>query len=282
MKILIGLLSIAIFSSLSANALPLPTGPRASVLLPNTFTTAYNFEGTVELSNCSGSLIRLENAKDSDFGLILTNGHCYEGGMPKPGTFITNRPSSRRFTLLDAGANAVGSVSATQVLYATMTKTDMTVYKLNMTYADILSRYKIHPLALSSHHPAVGQPIEVISGYWQRGYSCAIEAFVNKLQEDGWESMDSIRYTRPGCEVIGGTSGSPILLTGTRTVIGVNNTGNEDGGRCTINNPCEIDGSGNVSAHLGYSYAQETYWIYSCLDSSNSIDINTPGCQLFH
>jgi V8-like Glu-specific endopeptidase len=122
--------------------------------------------------------------------------------------------------------------------------------------------------------------MEVISGYWMRGYSCNIETFVPKLEEDGWVCEDSIRYSRPGCETIGGTSGSPVIRAGTRTVIGVNNTGNEDGEKCTMNNPCEIDKDGKIVFQKGYSYGQQTYWVYSCLNQYNEIDLKVPGCQL--
>lgn len=281
-KIILGLILSAGFMSFTAQALPLPKVPRAMVMLPETFTTGYDFEGIVALSNCSGSLIRLENSTDNDLALVLTNGHCYENGMPRPGTFVNNQPSWETFTLLDSSARDAGTVHATKVMYASMTKTDVTLYKLSETYAQILSQFKIHPLTLSSQHPSVGQPIEVKSGYWKRGYSCAIETFVNRLKEDGWESQDSIRYSRPGCEVIGGTSGSPIILTGTHTVIGINNTINENGAECTLNNPCEVDAAGKVIYHQGYGYAQQTYWIYSCLNANKEIDLATPGCMLFH
>jgi hypothetical protein len=80
--------------------------------------------------------------------------------------------------------------------------------------------------------------------------------------------------------VIGGTSGSPIIARGTRTVIGINNTGNEDGLRCEENNPCEIDEKGNVFYQRGQNYGQQTYWIYSCLTPNFDIDLNKPGCLL--
>ena len=281
-KIIYGLILSAVFTSLTANALPLPKGERSLVLIPDTMTGNYNFEGIVALSNCSGSLIRLENSKDSDFAMVLTNGHCLESGMPRANTFVVNQPSTRRFTLLDASAGNAGTVTASKVMYSTMTRTDMTVYKLNETYAQILTKSGIHPLTLSSAHPNVGQNLEVISGYWKSGYSCSIEAFVGTLKEDNWTFTDSIRYSHPGCEVIGGTSGSPILAAGTRTVIGVNNTINENGDRCTMNNPCEVDANGNVMAREGIGYAQQTYWLYACLDENHEINLSAPACQLFH
>lgn len=259
---------------------PLPKGPRVSNLLPPTFTADFNFEGIVALSNCSGSLVQLEGGKDTDRALVLTNGHCYENGMPRPGQVIYRRPANRRFTVMGPRGESLGRVNAVQVIYATMTKTDMALYQLQETYEQIYRSYNVRPLTLASQHPTVGTGIEVISGYWRRGYRCNIEHFVHRLDEEGWTMYDSIRYSRPGCEVVGGTSGSPVIMAGTRTVIGVNNTGNESGRRCTRNNPCEIDEQGNVTFIKGYSYGQQTYWIYSCLDANREFDLNVAGCLL--
>lgn len=277
-------LILAIFAApFAASALPLPPANGINVLnFSPRFTANYDFEGIVALSNCSGSIIRFEHSKDTDRAMVLTNGHCYEGGFIDPGTFIINEPSQRTFAVKDPQGNSIGRISATKVLYGTMTQTDITLYELRETYTDILSRFKVRPLTLASTHPTIGMSMEVISGYWERGYSCKIESFINELHEGGWIWKDSIRYSRPGCEVIGGTSGSPIVLAGSRTVIGINNTGNEDGERCTVNNPCEVDTDGKITYHRGYSYGEQTYWIYSCLDNNGRVDMTVAGCMLPH
>jgi hypothetical protein len=202
--------------------------------------------------------------------------------MPDPGEVIVHRQSSRRFRVLGPNAENLGRVNASEVIYSTMTGTDMTLYLLNETYAQILSDYNVRPFTLSSAHPTIGTPIEVVSGYWERGYTCKIEFFAHELDEGGYAMFDSVRYSRPGCEVIGGTSGSPVIAQGTRNVIAINNTGNEDGERCTMNNPCEIDESGKVTYVQGYTYAQQTYLIYSCLNDQNQLDLNKTGCKLAH
>ncbi len=214
--------------------------------------------------------------------MVLTNGHCLEVGFPQPGTFVYGRASTRRFTLMNAGAQGVATLNASMIIYATMTGTDMALYRLRETYSEIFTKSGIPALTLSSAHPELTTPVEVVSGYWSRGYSCAVEAFIPQLREDNWTMTDSIRYSRPGCEVIGGTSGSPIIATGTRTVVGVNNTTNEAGRRCTMNNPCEIDANGNVTFTRGFSYGQQTYSVYTCLNANREIDLTTPGCALFH
>ncbi len=276
------LVLVSVLISYNATALPLPKEGPAITMMPETFTGQYSFEGIVALSNCSGSIVRLDNAKDSDPALVLTNGHCLETGFPEPNTAVYQVPSTRSFKVLNPKAEVLGRVNATQVIYSTMTKTDMTLYKLRETYAEIKTKFGVSPLTLSAKHPSVGDAIEVISGYWRRGYSCSVEAFAYRLVEGVWTSNDSIRYSRPGCEIIGGTSGSPVVLKGTRTVIGVNNTLNENGEQCTDNNPCEYDANGNMIYGQGYGYGQQTYWIYSCLNAKNEFDLSVAGCQLYH
>jgi V8-like Glu-specific endopeptidase len=268
------------FSSASAFALPTVKGSQASLTVPSSLTASYDFEGIVGLDDCSGSLIRFAQSLDTDQAMVLTNGHCLESGMPAPGTVISGQASSRGFSLMSSDGTVAGNLTATQVLYSTMTKTDITLYRTQETYAQIMTQYGVRPFELASTHPLKGVAIEVISGYWQRGYSCSIDGFVNEVKEADWTWMDSIRYSATGCDVIGGTSGSPVLATGTRTVIGINNTTNESGERCTVDNPCEVDASGNVTYKEGLGYAEETYLIYTCTNANRDIDLTLPGCQL--
>jgi V8-like Glu-specific endopeptidase len=238
-----------------------------------------DFAGTVALSNCSGSLVRVPQSQPDDPALVLTNGHCLEFGMPDPGQVVVDQPSSRRFTLLDADANDTGTLQATKVAYSTMTKTDVTLYQLGSTYQEIADRYGIQPLDISPEHPVKGTDITVVSGYWKQTYSCSVDDFVYELHEAGWTFQDSIRYTS-ACDTIGGTSGSPIVDDATGDVVGVNNTGNENGGQCTINNPCEVDENGNVTVHQGINYGQQTYLLTDCIAAGNELDLSLPACEL--
>lgn len=241
---------------------------------------SYNFEGIIALDNCSGSLIRLTDSAEDDQALVLTNGHCI-GKMPKPGEVITNRESSRSMSILNpTTGRSIGSVNATKILYSTMTGTDMTIYVLAQTYREIRERFQIRARMLANRYPTVGEEIDIISGYWKIGYSCKVEAIIPTLKEDDWTMHESILYSRPGCFTKGGTSGSPIISVKTGEVIGVNNTGNESGQKCTMNNPCEIDENGKVTAEKGRAYGQQTHWLYGCLAGKNEIDLNLPGCKL--
>ncbi|WP_326767460.1 serine protease [Streptomyces sp. NBC_01591] len=240
---------------------------------------AVNFAGTVALSNCSGSVVRTPDSQPDDPALVLSNGHCMETGFPGPGEVVFDQPSTRSFTLLNASGSGVGTLRASKIAYGTMTDTDISVYELTSTYAEIEGDYGIKALELNTAHPVQGTAITVVSGYWKRTYSCNVDGFVYRLKEGEWTWKDSVRYTS-ACQTIGGTSGSPVIDNATGKVVAVNNTGNEDGQECTDNNPCEVDEDGNVTVREGINYAQETYGIVPCIGTGNKFDLDRAGCAL--
>jgi V8-like Glu-specific endopeptidase len=240
---------------------------------------AVNFAGTVALSNCSGSVIRMPDSAADDPALVLTNGHCLESGFPAPGEVVVDRASTRSFGLLNSAGTRVATLRANKIAYATMTDTDAAVYQLTRTYAQIKSSYGIDALTLDDTHPVAGTAISVVSGYWKRVYSCSIDGFAHQLREGDWTWKDSVRYTST-CNTIGGTSGSPVVDQSTGRVVAVNNTGNESGERCTLNNPCEVDAAGNVTVRRGINYAQQTYRFAACFGLDNKLDLYASGCAL--
>lgn len=251
---------------------PDPTDPPASEL---------DFTGVAALNNCSASIVRYDDSAPTDKALGLTNGHCYEGGMPGADEVLVDQPSNRAFTLLGADGSEAGEATATKLLYATMTKTDVSLYELDKTYEEIAAEVEgFEPLTLAKESPADGTASKVVSGYWQKIYDCSVEKTVHQLKEADWTMEKSIKYVKDGCETIGGTSGSPIVSTESGEVIGVNNTGNEDGQECTMNNPCEVDENGEVTVDQGAAYGQQTAWFYTCLAEDNTLDLTKEGCEL--
>ncbi|MFI6155847.1 serine protease [Kitasatospora sp. NPDC051170] len=261
----------ALVGAAPAQAQPAPAGaaPLGSV----------SFAGTVALSNCSGSVVRMPNSTPTDPALVLSNGHCLESGMPGPGQVVTNQASSRTFSLLGSSGGKLATLRATKVVYGAMTDTDVSIYQLNTTYAAIKSKYGISALTIADTHPVRGADIRVVSGYWKKIYSCSVDGFAYRLKEADWTFKDSVRYTS-GCNVIGGTSGSPVVDASTGQVVAVNNTINESGESCTLDNPCEVDQSGNVTVRQGIGYAQETYGIPACFGPGNRLDLTRAGCVL--
>jgi hypothetical protein len=242
-------------------------------------TVAADLTATIKLNNCSASLVRFPRSADTDRALMLTNGHCYEGGMPGAGVVLVNRASSRSGSLLNASGRTVATLTADRLLYATMTGTDVSLYRLTKTIGAIRSSTGISAKTISASHPINGTNMFIPSGYWRQVWQCAVNGFVPALRESNWTWRDSIRYG-PGCSVIHGSSGSPIISTATGDVIGINNTNNDNGQMCTLNNPCEVDQNGRTTATQGQSYGQQTYWFTTCLTSANTLDLNVAGCLL--
>jgi len=249
-----------------------PATPAAAAVTPS-------LNATIALSNCSASLVRFPSSRDTDRAMMLTNGHCYEGGFISAGVVLQNKKSNRSGTLLDSSGARLGTVRADTVLYATMTGTDVTLYRLTRTFAQLRNSFGVTALTVSSTHPADGSAMFIPSSYWKRIWNCSINGFVPTLREDQWTWHDSIRYST-GCDTIHGTSGSPIVDVASGQIVGINNTGNDNGEMCTLNNPCEVDANGTTHAYLGQSYGQETYWFTTCLNSSNGIDLTVAGCLL--
>lgn len=277
------LLALTLIVSTSSYAFPLKKGMRFPILLTPVPVGAqdYDFEGAVGFSDCSGSLIRLETSTDADKAWVLTNGHCMDGFfMVAPGKARKNETANKSLRIYNSDLSDSVVMTAKKLLYGTMTGTDMAIYQLNESYADIIKREAIEAYTLSSTEPTVGTDIEVVSGHWKRGYSCKVDGIVHTLKEDRYTMRDSVRYSKPGCEIIGGTSGSPVIKAGTREVVAINNTSNEDGKACTMNNPCEIDAAGKKTYTKGTGYAQQTAQIYNCINSKREIDLMLSTCTM--
>lgn len=272
--------SAMLLGGTQAFAMEAATAAAPRTAAPRPAAPGADFTGIAALSNCSASLVRYAESVSTDKALVLTNGHCYEGGFLKPGQVLVNKASTRNITLLKPSSSNAGTVRATRILYGTMTKTDVILYEVNETYASIKSRLNVTPLTLAKQAPADGAGLAVVSGYWKRIYTCSVSKTIPQLREGDWTWQNSIKYLQPGCETIGGTSGSPVVSTSNGEVIGINNTGNEDGERCTVNNPCEVDADGNITVDQGAAYGEQTWWFYTCLTATRTIDLNKAGCEL--
>ena len=276
------ILALLVLSSAQAFALPVEVSRPIQLMGQKSFdNNTFEFEGIVKLSNCSGALIKFEGAPETNKGLIMTNGHCADlpgGVFIKPGQVLVNKKVKRTVGIFDA-KKALHKVTTTQFLYATMTDTDVAVYELELTYKNIKDQFDIDAYTLVSTHPAVNVEMQIISGYWEKGWDCSVEDFIPTLKEDAYTWVDSLRYNDT-CDTTHGTSGAPIIERNTRNIIGINNTGNDSGERCTMDNPCEVSNDGTVTVRKGISYGQQTYTIYSCLNEQFAFDLKKAGCAL--
>lgn len=265
---------------LAAAATTIVTGavPASAAPAPDPSIAAVDFHGIVALSNCSGAVVRTPSSVSTDPALVMSNGHCVR--LLNAGEVLQNQASSRTFSLLNsAGTASIGTLRANRLVYATMTNTDVSIYRLTITYGQLQSQFGTQALTLSTVHPTAGESIRVVSGFHRAIYPCNIDTFAFRLREDRWTWLDSVRYTAP-CHTIPGTSGSPVLDTNTSQIVAINNTLNEQGQRCTLDNPCEVDQAGNVTIHQNIGYAQETYYIAPCFTTGSVLVLTRAGCQL--
>lgn len=279
------ILLLTVFTVNSAFALILPTenekmAQKSKSMDFLNIQNDYDFNGIAKLSNCSGSLIKFSGQSEDSQAIMMTNGHCIQNkgrGFLKAGEVVSNRKVNYKAELYNNNTELV-PVKSSKLIYATMTNTDVAYYELDQTYAE-LSDLGVDSFELDTFMPLLGTKIDIVSGYWDRGYRCHIDGFIFALREGDWTFTNSIRYADKGCDTIGGTSGSPIIETATRKVVGINNTGNRDGGTCTLNNPCEQNQDGEIQVMLR-SYGQQTYNVYSCLTVDFQIDLTIEGCTL--
>lgn len=236
------------------------------------------FDGIAALDNCSASVVRWPSTRPGDRALVLSNGHCHTFLGARE--VLVDRPHRRDVTLLRGDGSKRVTLTTRRLLYATMFKTDVALYRLGPTYRQLRNRYGVNPLTVAARQAPVGTRLVVVSGYWKRTYRCHLNGFVHRLHEGRWDWWRSLRYSDDGCRIIGGTSGSPVLRPGGRRVRGVNNTVNSGGRRCTRNNPCEENRAGDISVHPGRAYAQQTWWLTTCVRRDRSFDLDKRGCRL--
>ncbi|WP_128381475.1 trypsin-like serine protease [Streptomyces cavernae] len=237
-----------------------------------------NVEGAADLGNCVGSVVRPPASRPQDPALLLTNGHCVQEQRPAPGTALVDRPADREVPIADRQGYPQTTARAKRLVYATMTGTDIALYRLDKTYAQLKAE-GAKVFQLTSTPVRAGGPLTM--AYAGGRLDCTAEAVVTNLREGGYQQDDSIRYaTSEDCAPWHGTSGSALLAPDLTTVVGIHNTHNEAGEQCTDNNPCEVGPDGAVTSVQGRSYGQQVYQIAACLTEGSELDLSHPGCTL--
>jgi hypothetical protein len=237
-----------------------------------------SLEGAVQFGDCSGAVVRTVTARADDPALLLTNGHCVKGTRPAPGSALVDRPAAQPVTITDREGYPKVEARTTRLVYATMTGTDVALYRLDRTYAE-LADAGAKVFDLTTTPAAAGDRVDLLSGTWGRRWSCAVQAVVPVLREGGYEQENALRYTS-ACEPGHGTSGSPLIAPDGRTVVGLHNTSNDKGKRCTENNPCEVDAKGRVTVRKGAHYGQQVAAVPACLAPGSELDLSHPDCAL--
>lgn len=242
-------------------------------------------DGTVRLGGCSGSIIRTRQSRPSAPAMMLTAGHCLQP-MPRPGAAVIGRSYRQYAYVENRHGVTVLRAATTDVLYGTMTGTDVAVLRLDVTYAD-LARAHVHTFELARQGPTPGQSLRVLSGNSGVAWNCRVQAIVPELLEGGYRTFDAIRYrTQKGCQgqtgdgPSHGDSGAPLVDASSGLIVGLHGTSNDEGKRCTADNPCEIDSPGARTSIERRKYGEQTAVLVPCLTGDSRLVESRPGCAL--
>ncbi len=234
--------------------------------------------GAVDLGGCTGSVVRTADSRPQDPALLLTNGHCVGDERPAPGSALVDLPADRGAAIGDEEGYPLVTARADRLVYATMTGTDIALYRLDTTYGEVeAAGAKVFDLA--TEPVRAGDPLTLL--HTSARMDCTAEAVLPHLKEGGYLMDDSVRYAEGGgCAPWFGTSGSALLGADGTTVAGIHNTHNESGGPCTDNNPCEVDGAGEETSLPGRAYGQQVHGVAACLTAGSELDLSLAGCTL--
>jgi V8-like Glu-specific endopeptidase len=237
------------------------------------------FAGTARLPGCSGSVVRWASALDDDPAVVLTNGHCVKSPFLGARDVLVDVRQFKQIELLDGRGDVAMTVRGVHLRYASMYRTDLAVYELRETYAD-LAAGGVTPLVLSTSGPSRGDKVRIPSGYWVEQRGCTTTGTAYRVHEREWDWWRSIRLPAlDGCAIRGGYSGSPIVSRETGEVVGIANTGYVGGRRC-IDSACEENQRGVVRMVRHMNYGQQTWWLTTCVGADRRFDLSASGCKL--
>ncbi len=245
-------------------------------------TEKINLVSTGQTTGCSGSLIAFEGYNTESKALYMTNGHCtyindYFDHYLAPGEIITNLPKHRKVKLFRNKFNLFGQKTAkiftTKVLFATMSVRDIAIYELELSYNEIQDQFNLEPLiVLNSSEVKQGSRLQIISGYWEDIWTCFFkEESKNEVHAGPYNWTNVLVMNKCDKEIIGGTSGSPTVLEGTRYVVGLHNArDNFSDKRCSLYDACEKNTEGVIVSQSGDAFSQNLDFLFSCIDDDNN------------
>jgi V8-like Glu-specific endopeptidase len=262
----------------AAQAKPLPSEEIKTLAEQERLTARddddFDFSGQVEFLGCSGSVVSFGQDASAK-AVVMTNGHCIGMLDRDPREVIIDQPREDAVNLYIDRKNSFWT-ETTRIIYGLMYPYDLALLELDETYGELESR-GVRARKIAAQGVPVGTPLILASGFWNEVLRCDVVAIIYEIHEDIWINKDSYKYR---CNARHGTSGSPLINIQTGEVVGANYTGNDNGGRCTYNNPCEVDEEGNVTVERGANYGDPIHEIMKCLNERREIDLTVDGCPL--
>ena len=236
--------------------------------------------GEVNLPGCMGSVVKMPDSRPQDSALLLTNGHCVPDPKPAPGQALVDQPATFEVDVADHDGYTQASANATRLVYATMTGTDVALYRLDKTYAQLAAEHAT-VFTISTKPISANKNVDVLTGAYRE--SCTAQAIMPHLREGGYQLDDSVRTGNaadPDCILGPGMSGSAMVRDG-NTIVGVHNTSDQGtGAACSDGNPCEVAADGTVTSVPDAAYGEQINMIPACFGSGSELDLNRYGCTL--
>lgn len=232
---------------------------------------------------CSGAMVKLGIQPGQIY--LLTNGHCSkqyldEAYSTHDGSIVHHKIkfSSPLQIKVFANYGLTRYLPFSELTYATMSDTDIALYKSDLTEAEI-NQYGIKIFSLEANEVQPNDSVRITSGFWQDTASCFVKQKLFQLKEFIWTWNKGFSLTSE-CKIRGGWSGSPVLSRAGK-IIGIVNTLNEKNlGDCSLSNPCEVDPNGKTSHEHRTAYAQRTQDILTCIHRNGAFDLSLPSCRL--
>jgi hypothetical protein len=251
---------------------------------------AYTGVGRLALGgNCTAFLIRTPGAGAA---YALSAGHCYS--LDSQAVFVDRQPPANappvRFNFFADTTAAQVAAPIRRIAYATMKGRDILLLELAATQAELAAR-GVRALELEPDEPPAGEPVRIAgapaSFFEQR------EWFLRRADCTLGERADLLEFTwhfwdtrRNDCEdIVGGMSGSPLIVARTCRVAGIVNTSTHlamaRGGDfdCYAGRPCEI-GGGAQRVEEETSYSVPVEGLSECFLPSGEFDLTRAPCPL--
>lgn len=235
--------------------------------------------GDVQLNGCIASVVRTPDAEPQDPALLLTNGHCVQGTRPAVGSALVDQPAGFSFDIADHDGYPRTSAKVTRLVYATMTGTDVALYRVDKTYAQLAAAHA-KVFTLGTKPMLANEKVDVLGGAYRQ--PCTVAAVVPHLREGGYQLDNAVRTPRTDKCILGpGYSGSAMIAPDGNTVVGIHNTSNQgNGAACSDGNPCEVGADGKVTSVPNAAYGEQVDMIPGCFDKGSVLDLTKPGCTL--
>ena len=251
----------------------------ADSITPATPEELHNLAST---SGCSAGYADIGRSAQ-DKAVVVTNGHCTDGNLVARMAMV-NVPTKKVFSIYNVTGSKV-NVTATRLLYATLMDTDIALYELKETNAELQAK-GLTAFPFYSGEAPVGSSVRVTSGYWKETQVCKIERRVHRLLEgfgsdisDPSVATNSFALSKD-CNIRGGYSGTPVIDIATNTIIAMAFTGAEGNSACAERNPCEIDANGVQTYRKGVSYASRVDQLADCI-LDGEFKLSLPACSLY-